>query len=165
MKLLLTISLLLSLHASAQMSCCKTIIYDTAHVRLSTHKTLELKRIDRIIIGSCLVIAPTMKACMDASTDHYQNSVFARFNNPYFFDHSKGSPQSNLIFGYHNDFWHWCGSVEIMSYCAPFAQVLYRWHPILKKRPFWGCAIYYVGVGVVHNAIFNVNYNYLLKSK
>lgn len=116
---------------------------------------------DLILTLSCFATASLCDAAMDAMTDHYDNSVFTRFNNPHFWNHAISWKYAPIYAGYHFDAWHETKSFGIIVATIPTAELLHRSHPIIKQHARLDRAVWYAIAGLTWNVVFNAGYNHL----
>jgi len=114
-----------------------------------------------ICLGS-LALAASFNACMDASNDHFNSSIFQN-QNPKFWNHAVSWKYAPKVYGYPIDAWHIFKTGMISSLCVPMAIVMHENLPIIKRRPLLDKCLWFIIAGVTWDAVFNTNYNHLLK--
>ena len=139
--------------------CCLCL---NANARLTLG---EKKDIKAFVISGSVMGASLCNSAMDEMSDHYHTSVFAKFNNPQFFNHENGysSDHSPHIAGYPIDGWHFCKSTMVVLICVPVSVVCHENFPIIKKHPIWDMILWEAIAGTAWNLTFNTNYNHILK--
>ena len=120
-----------------------------------------------IILYTILIsFAAIFKSASDNMADHYDKSIFTRFNNPMFWDKSV-SWQRKYNKGWQywdpiSDAWHISNGCMICSFIA--AGIFFPTFNLIFNPVFTSIIIFIVS-GVLFTLVFNTFYNHIFKKK